>query len=57
MSDISKRADSLRIIGELIEAAEPIAAQGAVVDEYAVPAENYEALVALFAELQGREII
>lgn len=57
MSAIEKRADALRVIGELVESAEPIAGHGETVVEYAIPAESYEALIELWTALQGREII
>ncbi len=55
--DAAKRADTLRVLGELVEAAEPVGWENDDVAEYAIPAENYDALVELFAALQEREII
>lgn len=55
--DLTKRADAHRVIGELVEAAEPVGWENDQVVEYAIPAENYEALVGLWAAMQGQEII
>lgn len=55
--EVGKRADAHRVIGELVEAAEPLGWEHDQVVEYAIPAENYEALVGLWAAMQGQEII
>lgn len=56
MGEPHRRPDTLRVLGDLMESAEPIAGHGDQVVEYAIPAENYEALVELFGVLSGQEL-
>lgn len=57
MDEAGKRADVRRLIGDLVEVAEPIFGQGGEVVEYVIPAHRYEELVTVWAALQQREII
>lgn len=54
---LAKRADAHRVIGELVEAAEPVGWENGTIIEYALPAENYDSLVELWRKMQDREVI
>lgn len=56
MCEVGRGSETLRVLGDLVESAEPIGWENGEVVEYAVPSEQYESLVQLFGRLNGVEV-